>query len=118
MVIEIGGKGTQEANLTIPQSATFTFDIVHVDEDDEEVIDHSESTFDMAFQGNETYQLDDCVSATADRIRVAIPASTTKSLPIGKMNWDLFANTTLGDSIRLMYGKVTVVDTYAKDKGE
>lgn len=115
--MEIGGKGLAEVNLTIPQATSLTFDVVHKDEQGN-VVDHSASTLHMAIQtkdGSETYQLDGCASATAERIRVSIPANSTEALPLGKMVWDLIAETTAGETLRLCYGAATVVDTYALD---
>ena len=115
--MDIGSKGLAEVNLTIPQETSLAFDVVHKDEDGH-VVDHSASTLHMAIQskdGETTYQLDGCCSATAERIRVAIPAASTAALPLGKMVWDLIAETTAGDVIRLCYGAAQIVDTYALD---
>ena len=114
--MEIGSKGLQEVNLTIPQNTTLTFDVVHKTNEGE-VIDHSQSALHMAFQDKKsTYVLDDCCSANDERIRISIPASVTESLPLGKMSWDLIVTTTLGEQPRVCYGKVTIVDTYALDE--
>lgn len=70
----------------------------------------------MAFQskdGSLFVDLDDCVELGADKITVSIPASVSKGLPIGKLNWDLFV--TSSSRTRMCYGTVTVVDTYARD---
>lgn len=48
--MEIGSKGLQEVNLTIPQGTSLTFNITHKDEE-EHVVDHSQSTARMAFVG-------------------------------------------------------------------
>lgn len=116
--MEIGSKGLSEVNLTIPQSTSLTFDVVHKS-DVGEVIDHSLSTPHMAFQTTDrstTHILDSCVTCTAERIRVTIPATITESLPIGTMVWDLIIVTELGEQVRLCYGKVKIVDTYALDE--
>ena len=116
MAIEIGGKGLVEVNLTIPQATSLPFDIIHKSSDGD-VIDHSLSTPHMAFQSanGSTMHLDECVDCGAERIRVTIPASITEGLPIGTMAWDLIVATALGEQIRLCYGKVKIVDTYALD---
>ena len=72
----------------------------------------------MAFQSKDkttTYDLDSCCACGAERIRVMIPASTSETLPLGKLNWDLIVHTASGEQIRLVYGVVSVVDTYAMD---
>lgn len=118
MHMEIGAKGLQEVNLTIPQATSLTFDVVHTD-DDGDVIDHSSSTARMAFQTRDkqtTYQMDECVSCEDDKIRVTIPASMTEELPLGKMLWDIIVTTESGEQVRLCYGNVNVVDTYAFDE--
>lgn len=116
--MEIGSKGLVEANITIPQSTSLTFDIVHKD-DEGNVIDHSGSTAHMAFQSKDkktTYDMDSCCACTADRIRVTIPASMSDDLPLGKLLWDIIVTTAFGEQIRLCYGTVNVVDTYALDE--
>ena len=114
MAIELDGRGLEQVNFSLAQKASFMFDVVH-EGDDGEVVDHSGSAFKMAFQGKDTYQADECVSATSERIRISIPASVSGALPIGTLNWDMFADTISGESIRICSGKVKVVDTYAKD---
>lgn len=118
MHMEIGAKGLQEVNLTIPQATSLTFDVVHTDEEGN-VFDHSSSTARMAFQTRDkqtTYVMDECVSCAADKIRVTIPASMTAELQPGKMLWDIIVTTYSGEQVRLCYGNVNVVDTYAFDE--
>lgn len=116
--MEIGSKGLCEVNLVIPQATSLTFDVVHK-ADGGEVIDHSQSTAHMAFQSKDkktTWVMDSCCSCTDERIRVTIPASMTESLPLGKLVWDLIVSTALGEQVRMCYGQVSVVDTYAMDE--
>ena len=116
--MEIGSKGLAEVNLTIPQSTSLTFDVVHKT-DSGEVIDHTNSTAHMAFQSTDkktTYDMDSCCDCGDERIRITIPASATDSMPLGKMLWDLIVETELGEQIRVCYGKVSIVDTYALDE--
>ena len=47
--MDIGGKGLEEVNLTIPQGTSLTFTVIHKD-DQGQVIDHSGSTAAMALQ--------------------------------------------------------------------
>ena len=119
--MDIGSKGLVEVNLILPQATSLTFDVIHKD-DEGTVIDHSESTAHMAMQTRDssrtTYHLDSCCTCTAEFIRVAIPASITETMPIGKMSWDMIVTTTYGDQIRLCYGIASVVDTFALDEGQ
>lgn len=122
--MEIGSKGLKEVNLVIPQGTSLTFDIVHED-DEGNVIDHSESTAYMAFQRRDkntgevtTYDMDSCCSCTSEFIRVNIQADASESMPLGKMSWDIIVETSLGEKIRLCYGSVSIVDTYALDEEE
>ena len=115
--MEIGSKGLAEVNLTIPQSTSLTFTIVHKDSEGH-VIDHSNDTANMAFQSGDKERfvdLDDCVEMGADNITVSIPASVSDGLPLGKLNWDLIV-TMASEQLRLAYGKVNIVDTYALDE--
>lgn len=116
--MEVGSKGLAEVNIVLPQSTSLTFDVVHTD-DEGSVIDHSESTVHMAFQSKDkktTYVMDSCCSCSAERIRVSIPATMSESLPLGKLAWDMIVTTSLGEQVRVCYGQVNVVDTYALDE--
>lgn len=118
MATEIGSKGLAEVNLTLPQDTSLTFDVIHTT-DSGEAIDHSGSTIHMALQTKDkktTYVMDSCCSADSERIRVFIPASMTETLPLGKMVWDMIVTTSLGEQVRVCYGTVQVVDTYAMDE--
>ena len=42
----------------------------------------------------------------------------TEPLPLGKLAWDLIATTALGEQVRICYGNVNIVDTYALDEVE
>lgn len=115
--MEIGSKGLSEVNLTIPQETSLTFDVVHTD-DGGNIIDHSQSIAHMAFQSVDrktTYNLDSCCDCGSERIRITIPASVSEPMPLGSMVWDLIITTQFGEQIRLCYGKVKIVDTYALD---
>lgn len=116
--MEIGSKGLAEVNLVIPQGTSLMFDIAHKTEDGE-VIDHSQSTAHMAFQSTDkktNYDMSSCCTCTSERIRVAIPASMTEPLPLGKLLWDMIVTTELGEQVRMCYGKVSIVDTYSLDE--
>lgn len=114
--MEIGSKGLQEVNLTIPQGTSLTFNITHKDEE-EHVVDHSQSTARMAFVGKDgNIQLDECCTCTESGVTVTIPATETATMPLGKMTWDIMVTTSQGEVIRMAYGKVSIVDTYAHDE--
>lgn len=116
--MEVGSRGLAEVNLTIPQGCSLDFDVVHSDEEGNPV-DHTGSTIRMAFQskdGGSTVDLSGCCSGTATGITVLIPAIESEKLSLGKMLWDLIAEMSTGDVIRIAYGSVNVVDTYALDE--
>lgn len=118
MATEIGGKGLAEVNLVIPQSTSLAFTIEHKDEEGNPV-DHSQSTPRMAFQskdGSTSVDLSEHCSCSAEGVSVSIPASVTTELPVGKMVWDMIVDTQAGESLRMAYGTVSIVDTYAKDE--
>lgn len=115
--MEIGSKGLAEVNLTIPHRTSLTFTIVHEDAEGN-VIDHSQSVANMAFQSKDKslfVDLDECVMCAESGIYVTIPATATEDLPIGKLNWDLIV-TTPSEQLRLAYGTASIVDTYALDE--
>lgn len=126
MVEVVGNEGLKHVNLVIPQETSLEFTIVHKVDGTGEIIDHSESVLNMAFQYKDkktkekvTIDLDYCCVASAEDILVTIPPQVTAGLPITDMkdvNWDLIVTTVLGEQIRLCYGTVTIVDTYALDE--
>lgn len=116
--MDIGGKGLANVDLTIPQGCSLDFAITHTDEEGNPV-DHTGSTIRMAFQGKDgtgTVDLSQCCSGTATGINVVIPPSSTEALPLGKMVWDIIAEMQSGDTVRIAYGAVSIVDTYALDE--
>lgn len=118
MAVEIGEKGLVEVNLTIPQGTSLAFTIVHKDEEGN-VIDHSQSAVHTAFQskdGSTTYDLSRYSTGTVNGIESFIPASYSATLPKGKLVWDMIVAADGGETLRLAYGNVSIVDTYALDK--
>lgn len=122
MAITIGSRGLEEVNLEIPQGTSLSFDITHVDADDNP-IDHTGTTCRMAFQGakDPAYMIDlsRCCTPTTTGFFVSIPMDVTKELPVTssklKLVWDIIVYTNPDDSTRVCYGDVTVYDTYALD---
>ena len=115
--MDIGRKGLAEANLIMPQSASFAFAVVHKDAAGH-VVDHSTSTIRMALQskdGTRTYDMSEYCTGDDESITVSIPPEATAAVPKGKMVWDMFAEMESGASLRLVYGNASVVDTYALD---
>ena len=116
--MEVGSKGLAEVNLTIPQGCSLDFEVKHTD-DEGHPVDHTSSIIKMAFQskdGGTTIDLSSCCTGTATGITVIIPASESERMALGKMLWDLIAETTAGDTIRIAYGSATIIDTYALDE--
>ena len=112
----IGSKGLKEAEIILPQGTSLPFRITHKDEEGN-VVDHSNSTAKMAFVFKDgTYHLDSCCTCDEHGISVAIPASESAELPLGKMTWDIMVTTDQGEVIRAAFGKGTVIDTYAHDE--
>ena len=117
--IDIGSKGLAEVNLTIPQGTTLRFSVKHVDGDGNPV-DHTASTIAAVVQGRDGRTLCDLspyCTGTETGIDVSIPASVGSSLTAGAVDrWDMIVTMTGGDTVRMCYGSVSVVDTYALDE--
>lgn len=116
-VTSIGSKGLAEVNLTIPQGTSLEFDVSHTDTRGK-AIDHTGSTVTMSMQrkdGGATIDLSEYCEGTDGGVSVYIPASVTSVLPLGYMLWDMIVTTDVGGVIRMCYGTVNVVDTYALD---
>ena len=113
--MKVGGKGLEEVTLTIPQSTSLYFEVIHKDEQGH-TVDHSLSVAHMAFQTYDkktSYDLSQYVTCSATKIAINLPASL--SLPLGNMLWDLIVETVSGGVVRLCYGSVSIVDTYSLD---
>ena len=114
--MDIGSNGLAEVNLTIPQSTSLTFDVVHKDSEGN-VVDHSASTARMAIQTKkENYVLDGCCTCSAEGIHVAITPEVSEGLPLGKAPWDMIVEMLGGENVRVCYGIARIVDTYALDE--
>ena len=116
--MNIGNKGLAEVNLIIPQSTSLEFDVYHTDQDGNE-IDHTNSQIAMVFQKKRTKEnidLSFCCTGTESSIHVNIPAEVTTDLDISTQYvWDMIVTLISGSSVRLTYGSVQIVDTYALD---
>lgn len=113
----VGADGLAHVDLVIPQGTTFSVQLVHKDGEGR-VIDHSASTADLGIKmkWGRQFDLSDCCTCTAQGVYVLMPPSRTEKLPLGKLLWDIMVTTSGGEVVRLAYGTVRVVDTYAKDE--
>ena len=115
---EIGSNGIAEVNLTIPQGTTLRFTVTHTDADGH-AVDHTGSTIKAAIQqagGPNVADLSPYCTGTATGVSVVIPASVGNALsPSTRYLWDMIASMAGGDVVRLAYGTVSIVDTYALD---
>lgn len=113
----IGSNGLAEVNLTIPQATSLEFDVTHTDERGR-VIDHTDSSIAVSFQRKDTnavIDISEYCTGTEKGISVHIPASVTAVIPLGYMVWDMVVTMSTGAVVRMCYGKVNVIDTYALD---
>ena len=116
--MKIGSRGLQEADLVIAQGCSLDFLVIPRDEEGNVL---QLSAVRMALQrgdGTGTLPLSDHCSASAEGITVSIPASVTRDIDAGWMVWDMIVDTSTGDSTCILYGSVTVYDTYAKDEDD
>lgn len=118
--MELGNEGLVEANLTIPQSTSLGFDLVVVD-DAGDPVDLTGSDIHMRFQYHGKKididrVMDHCCSYVGGAIKVFVPGTETATMPVGTFNWDIIVDTALGESVRICYGDVRIIDTYAKDE--
>ena len=109
--ITLGQRGCLNADLELAQSQAFAAEIVHQDPDGH-VIDHSEDECFCRLQreGFDDVVLDRYVSASPDKVTIAIPGRITATIAAGSYKWDLFVG-----EVRLLYGKAKVYDTYSRD---
>ena len=112
----IGAIGVNNIDLVIPQGTSLSFTVPH--EEDGEPVDHTSSTVRAAIQdkvGN-LVRLDGYCTGAEGGVHVEIPASVSADLALKtKYVWDLIAVEDDGSAVRLAYGDVSVVDTYALD---
>lgn len=113
--MKIGSRGMAERDLVIAQGCSLDFLVVPKDEEGNVI---QFSAVRMALQrgdGTGTLPLSEYCTPSADGIAVSIPASVTRDIDAGWMVWDMIGDTSSGDSSCILYGAVTVYDTYAKD---
>lgn len=117
MAVTLGANGLLEANLIIPQSTTFACAIEHTDKDGNP-IDHSGYSAYMRIvdKAKVAYDIGDAVSFDGTDVLIEIPSYVTEQLAVGGGKYDVMIEDPSGRVIRLLYGGVTVVDTYALDE--
>ena len=116
MEIILGGEGGKKARMVLPQGCSLDFSVSHTD-DAGNVIDHTGSVAHMSIQTKKkvNYVLDSCCSCSATGVTVSIGPNDSMPIPVGTHNWDLIV-TKDGKNIRMLYGPVEVIDTYALDE--
>ena len=114
-MIEIGNEGLKKARLIINQGCSLNFSVVHKDANNA-VVDHSGSHGYIALQrGKSTYKFANAVTCGAENITVNITPSETRSIPPNDYNWDFIVEMQGDETVRLIYGEASVIDTYALD---
>lgn len=118
-IMDIGEKGLAEVNLVIPQKCSFAFSIDHEDSNGNP-ISHVNSIIHMVMNKYDATSFDfsNRCTGTATGISVELSPEDTAKLPLGNLVWDLIAEMQVGQTVRLAYGDVSVVDTYALDGDE
>ena len=119
-IMKIGEKGLAEVNLIIPQKCSFAFTIEHKNSNGNP-ISHVNSTIHMVLMSKynaASFDFSNRCTGTATGISVELSPEDTADLPLGYMAWDLIAEMQVGQTVRLAYGNVNVVDTYALDGDE
>lgn len=117
MATKIGANGLLEADLIIPQGTTFACVIEHTDADGTP-IDHSGCTAYMRIidKNKVAHDLGNHVSFDGGDVLIDIPPDVTSSIALGGGKHDLMIKGQFGDVVRLIYGSVSIVDTYAMDE--
>ena len=112
----LGSQGLLNADLILVQNVSFSATIIHED-DEGHPIDHTGWTVYCQAQGKTRIDLTDCVSfGDNGSIVIYIPDEVTKLMPLATMNWDIIVEDTTGYATRLVYGKITVYDSFARDE--
>lgn len=116
MAVTLGANGLLEANLIIPQSTTFVCAIEHTDKEGNP-IDHSGYTAYMRVidKAKNEHDIGDAITFDGADVLIEIPSSATSQFAIGGGKYDLMLEDSSGKVVRLMYGTINVIDTYALD---
>lgn len=112
----LGSQGLLNADLVLVQNVSFSATIIH-EHDDGTPVNHTGWTLYCKAQGKNYVDLNSCVSFGEDgAIYILIPDTLTKDLPLETYNWDIIAEDENGFAIRLVYGKIKVYDSIARDE--
>lgn len=112
----LGTQGLLNADLVLVQNVSFSATIIH-ENDDGTPVDHTGWTAYCQAQGRQTFILSDSVSfGDSGEIYIYITDEQTNSMPTGTYNWDIICEDQAGYAIRLVYGKATVYDSFARDE--
>ena len=117
MAVTLGSNGLLEANLIIPQSTTFACAIEHTDKDGNP-IDHTGYSAYMRIidKAKTVHDIGNAITFEGSDVLIEIPSETTEQFAIGNGKYDVMIEDPSGRVVRLLYGGVTVVDTYALDE--
>lgn len=116
MATKLGSDGLLEADLVIPQGTTFACAVEHVSADGSPV-DHDgcEAFLRVIDKAKATHDLGGHVTFDGGDILVELPPEATRALALGNGRYDLMLRNPTGEVVRVLYGAVSVVDTYAMD---
>lgn len=116
MAVTLGSNGVLEANLIIPQSTTFACAIEHTDTEGTP-IDHTGYTPYMRIidKQKKEHDIGEYVSFDGSDVLIELPSAVTESLALGSGKYDLMLEDTSGRVVRLLYGAVSIIDTYSLD---
>lgn len=116
MAVTLGSNGVLEANLIIPQSTTFACAIEHTDSEGTP-IDHTGYIPHMRIIDKKKTQHDVGQYVTFDDsdVLIELPSTITESLALGSGKYDLMLEDPSGHVVRLLYGAVSIIDTYSLD---
>lgn len=114
--ITLGSQGLLNADLVLVQNVSFSATIIHED-DEGHPVDHTGWTAYCQAQGKTNIDLSDCISFGEEgMIHIYIPDDVTKELPLSNFKWDIIVEDDTGFATRLVYGKINVYDSYARDE--
>ena len=113
--MDIGNNGLIQLDLIIPRGTSFDFEIELQDESGE-YVSLEDATFKMVFERDCTsFDISRFATGNSKGLSVSIPFETTKTFPIGIMQWDCLVYTSEVDCFRIAYGKVKIVDTISDE---
>ena len=112
----LGSQGLLNADLVLVQNVSFSATIVH-EHDDGTPVDHTGWIAYCKAQGRQYVDLSGCVGfGDNGEIHILIPDTLTVTLPLETFNWDLICEDETGFATRIVYGRIKVYDSYARDE--